>query len=276
MRSLFIISPPSVCLSHPALTEWCSTLPGGASRLTGGVKNQRDSGVVISSQPINTRVYRRVIWRGSQNRLYTFTLGKNSRMLVGESGKTSAPSLLRGILIETEMIIARGSFISHERLNLKKLNIRFERKVKQKSDVRLWISVIHTRLQFPAIFCELLASMSLLLLLGVILTWAGRMGWLQEAHLGAKTLSRKATTTKNYRLEKCPLLFLVSLKWKSVGLHTHRAHFSRSRQVKTGKKKMTTTEAAAAGVERGHFATKEGLFTRHLARGEEQSHLTST
>lgn len=98
-------------------------------RVWQGVKNQRDSGVVISSQSINTRVYCRVVWRGSQNRLHTFALEKASRMSVAESGKTSAPSLLSGILLETEMIFAWGSFISHERLNLKKLNIHFERKL---------------------------------------------------------------------------------------------------------------------------------------------------
>lgn len=217
MRSLFIISPPSVCLSHSALTEWCSTLPGGASRLTGGVKNQRDSGVVISSQPINTRVYRRVIWRGSQNRLYTFTLGKNSRMLVGESGKTSAPSLLGGILIETEMIIARGSFISHERLNLKKLNIRFERKVKQKSDVRLWISAMHTRLQFPAIFCELLASTSLFTVVRCDPHLGREDGLVAGGTLGSENPVEKSDNNKKLQTGKMssplPRLFEVEISW---------------------------------------------------------------
>ena len=166
-----------------------------------------------------------------------------------KSGKISALPLLRGILIETEMIIAWGSFISHERLNLKKLNIHFERKVmwgfeSPSSSLQMCSSVSCYSLHVVSQHASLLLS-------GMILTWAGRMGWLQEAHLGAKTLSWKATTTKITdwkNVLSSPLLFEVEISCSSTQTHTHththihtHTHtsctFSRSDQVKTGKKK---------------------------------------
>lgn len=140
---------------------------------------------------------------------------------------------------------------------------------------------MHTRLQFPAIFCELLASTSLFTVVRCDPHLGREDGLVAGGTLGSENPVEKSDNNKKLQTGKksspLPRLFEVEISWPFFfSFHTHRAHFSRSRQVKTGKKKMTTTEAAAAGVERGHFVTKEGLFTRHLARGEEQSHLTST
>ena len=102
--------------------------------------------------------------------------------------------------------------------------------------------------------------------------------------LGSENPVMKSENNKKLQTGKMssplPHLFEVEISWLFFFFFasTHIVHtFPDHTRFKTGKKKMKTTEAAAAaGVERGHFVTKEGLFTRHLAHSEEQSYLTST